>query len=154
MLRKNSEKLPEQVKTGSDQAVFNAVVKLRDTPQCVICRHRFWAAGNRKELYFGVVLLTERSIRVGDLVSVSGIEGDINKINVRATKVQLSDRSVVIVPNFHFISQNLRNVTQDNSKGVVTISLNYPYDTNIDAIGRLVLEIYNNNDFIQKKQNL
>src|SRR5690606_26008895 len=46
----------------------------------------------------GLILLAERPVKVGDWVSLGGVEGDIRRINVRATEIQMSDRSTVIVP--------------------------------------------------------
>ncbi|MCS6474658.1 mechanosensitive ion channel, partial [Burkholderia thailandensis] len=68
-----------------------------------------------KNFVSGLILLTERPVKVGDMVSIAGVEGDIRRINVRATEIQLSDRSTVIVPNSQLISQNVRNVTMGNS---------------------------------------
>lgn len=99
-----------------------------------------------KNFISGLILLTERPVRVGDLVSISGIEGDIKKISVRATEIQLSDRSTVIVPNSQFISQNVRNVTMGNSLGVVSISLTYPLTVDPVMIRELLLEIYNKSE--------
>lgn len=99
-----------------------------------------------KNFISGLILLTERPVRVGDLVSISGIEGDIKKISVRATEIQLADRSTVIVPNSQFISQNVRNVTMGNSLGVVSISLTYPLNVDPVMIKALLLEIYTASD--------
>ena len=96
-----------------------------------------------KNFISGLILLTERPVRVGDLVSISGIEGDIKKISVRATEIQLGDRSTMIVPNSQFISQNVRNVTRGNTLGVVSIALTYPLDCDPKAIRTLLLDIFN-----------
>ncbi|AFJ46948.1 DUF3772 domain-containing protein [Shimwellia blattae] len=96
-----------------------------------------------KNFISGLILLTERPVRVGDLVSISGIEGDIKKISVRATEIQLGDRSTMIVPNSQFISQNVRNVTRGNTLGVVTIALTYPLDCDPVQIRTLLLDIFN-----------
>ncbi len=86
-----------------------------------------------KNFVSGLILLTERPVKVGDMVSISGVEGDIRRINVRATEIQLSDRSTVIVPNSQLISQNLRNVTMGNStQGVATLMLTFPLNTDPD----------------------
>lgn len=95
-----------------------------------------------KNFISGLILLTERPVKVGDLVTISGVEGDIRRINVRATEIQLSDRSTVIVPNSQFISQNVRNATMGNAQGVATITLTFPLDIDPEQVRSLLLECY------------
>lgn len=101
-----------------------------------------------KNFISGLILLTERPVKVGDLVSISGIEGDIRRINVRATEIQLGDKSTVIVPNSQLISQNVRNATMGNAQGVVTIQLTFPLDIDPVRVRELLLEVYNENERI------
>jgi small-conductance mechanosensitive channel len=101
-----------------------------------------------KNFISGLILLTERPVKVGDLVSISGIEGDIRRINVRATEIQLGDKSTVIVPNSQFISQNVRNATMGNAQGVVTILLTFPLDIDPVRVREILLEVYQENERI------
>ena len=101
-----------------------------------------------KNFISGLILLTERPVKVGDLVSISGIEGDIRRINVRATEIQLSDKSTVIVPNSQLISQNVRNATMGNAQGVATITLTFPLDIDPQQVRQLLLDVYNENERI------
>ncbi|MFG1175396.1 DUF3772 domain-containing protein [Erwiniaceae bacterium CAU 1747] len=101
-----------------------------------------------KNFISGLILLTERPVKVGDLVSISGIEGDIRRINVRATEIQLSDKSTVIVPNSQLISQNVRNATMGNAQGVATITLTFPLDIDPQQVRQLLLDVYNDNELI------
>ncbi|MDH0650079.1 DUF3772 domain-containing protein [Pseudomonas sp. GD03858] len=96
----------------------------------------------------GLILLTERPVKVGDWVSLAGVEGDIRRINVRATEIQMSDRSTVIVPNSQFISQNVRNVTMANALGVVSITLTLPLETDANHVRELLLKAYKEHDSI------
>jgi len=96
----------------------------------------------------GLILLTERPVKVGDWVSLAGVEGDIRRINVRATEIQMSDRSTVIVPNSQFISQNVRNVTMGNALGVVGITLTLPLDTDAALVRELLLQAYREHETI------
>ena len=59
----------------------------------------------------GLILLAERPVKVGDWVALGDVEGDIRRINVRATEIQMGDRSTVIVPNSEFITKTVRNMT-------------------------------------------
>jgi len=101
-----------------------------------------------KNFISGLILLTERPVKVGDLVSISGIEGDIRRINVRATEIQLGDKSTVIVPNSQLISQNVRNATMGNAQGVATIMLTFPLDIDPVQVRQLLLDVYNENERI------
>ena len=57
----------------------------------------------------GVIMLIERPVKPGDWVAVSGAEGTIRKIRVRATELVMADGGTVIVPNSSFISANVTN---------------------------------------------
>lgn len=96
----------------------------------------------------GLILLTERPVKVGDWVSLAGVEGDIRRINVRATEIQMSDRSTVIVPNSQFITQNVRNVTMGNALGVVGITLTLPLETDVLQIRELLLKAFTEHEDI------
>jgi small-conductance mechanosensitive channel len=88
----------------------------------------------------GLILLAEQPVKVGDWVSMSGVEGDVKRINVRATEIQLWDSSTMIVPNSQFITQNLRNVTRGNALGRVKISLPMPLGTDAAKMREIMLE--------------
>jgi potassium efflux system protein len=91
----------------------------------------------------GLILLAERPVKVGDWVSIGGVEGDIRRINVRATEIQMGDRSTMIVPNSQFITQNVRNVTLANAQGRVHITLPMPLDTDASKARDIILEVLN-----------
>jgi len=91
----------------------------------------------------GLILLAERPVKVGDWVSIGGVEGDIRRINVRATEIQMGDRSTMIVPNSQFITQNVRNVTLANAQGRVHITLPMPLDTDASKAREIILEVLN-----------
>jgi potassium-dependent mechanosensitive channel len=96
-----------------------------------------------KNFISGLILLTERPVKVGDMVSISGIEGDIRRINVRATEIHLADRSTLIVPNSQLISQSVRNVTMGNStQGVATLTLTFPLDIDPEQVRDLLIDAY------------
>jgi potassium efflux system protein len=91
----------------------------------------------------GLILLAERPVRVGDWIAIGDLEGDIMRINVRATEIQMRDRSRLIVPNSDLITKTVRNVTHGASIGRMRIVLRV--DDNADPhgvrdllIGRLI----------------
>jgi small-conductance mechanosensitive channel len=90
----------------------------------------------------GLILLAERPVKVGDWVALGGVEGDIRRINVRATEIQMADRSTLIVPNSEFITKVVRNVTHDSPAGLVQIKLPMPLDTDIAKVSEILLRAF------------
>ena len=99
----------------------------------------------------GLIVLTERPVKVGDWVSIGDVEGDVKRVSVRATEIQLYDRSTMIVPNSQFITSNVRNVTRANAQGRVQIKLPMPLDTDADKARQLMLEAFHNHATVLEK---
>lgn len=90
----------------------------------------------------GLILLAERPVKVGDWVVLGETEGDIRRINVRATEIQMGDRSTVIVPNSELITKRVRNLTLGGAEGRVQIRLPMPLATDAARLRELVLEAF------------
>ncbi|MEO7917475.1 MAG: DUF3772 domain-containing protein [Dokdonella sp.] len=90
----------------------------------------------------GLILLAERPVRVGDWVVLGDTEGDVRRINVRATEIQLGDRSTLIVPNSEFITKTVRNVTLANAEGRVLVRLPMPLDCEAERVRQLLLDTF------------
>ncbi|WP_213953208.1 DUF3772 domain-containing protein [Variovorax sp. dw_954] len=91
----------------------------------------------------GLILLAERPVKVGDWVVLGTSEGDVRRINVRATEIQLGDRSTLIVPNSEFITKIVRNMTLANAEGRVLIRLPMPLSTDAKKVRALMLAACN-----------
>uniref|UniRef100_UPI00289E42B8 mechanosensitive ion channel family protein n=1 Tax=Pulveribacter sp. TaxID=2678893 RepID=UPI00289E42B8 len=90
----------------------------------------------------GLILLAERPVRVGDWVKLGDTEGDVRRVNVRATEIQLGDRSTVIVPNSEFITKTVRNMTLTGAQGRVQLSLPAPLNTDAKRMRELILAAF------------
>jgi len=71
----------------------------------------------------GLILLAERPVKVGDWIAIGDLEGDVKRVNIRATEIEMADRSKLIVPNTDLISKTVRNVTHGGALGRVKIVL-------------------------------
>lgn len=90
----------------------------------------------------GLILLAERPVKVGDWVVLGNAEGDVRRINVRATEIQLGDRSTMIVPNSEFITKTVRNMTLANAEGRVLIRLPMPLTTHANRAREVMLAAF------------
>lgn len=94
----------------------------------------------------GLILLAERPVKVGDWVSLGGVEGDIRRINVRATEIQMADRSTVIVPNSEFITKVVRNVTMASPLGRIQIKLILPFNTDPELVRAVTMTAFQDHE--------
>lgn len=90
----------------------------------------------------GLILLAERPVKIGDWVRVGDFEGDVQKINVRATEIRVADRSTVIVPNSELITKPFRNMTLADPLGRILLQFSVPLDTDVDAVRDVLLEVF------------
>jgi len=89
----------------------------------------------------GIILLLERPIRIGDVVTVAGTTGKVDRINIRATTIINSDNQSMIVPNREFITGNLVNWTLKDKILRVPIKIGVAYGTDPDRVVDLLLKI-------------
>jgi potassium efflux system protein len=52
----------------------------------------------------GLIILFERPVRVGDIVTVGDTDGVVTKIQIRATTIRNWDRKELLVPNKEFVT--------------------------------------------------
>jgi small-conductance mechanosensitive channel len=70
-----------------------------------------------KNLISGVIILFERKVRVGDVVTIDGVSGTVSSVDLRATTVRGFDGIVSILPN----SRLLESTVADWSHGDLRI---------------------------------
>jgi potassium efflux system protein len=90
----------------------------------------------------GLILLAERPVKIGDWVKIGDQEGDIRRISVRSTEIQVGDKSTLIVPNSELITKTIRNMTMANPMGRVQIKFQVPLSTDVARLKELLLGLY------------
>ena len=60
----------------------------------------------------GFIIIFTRPFRVGEYVSMVGVEGEVHAIDLFSTKLSHPDRSVVVVPNRKIVGEILHNYGQ------------------------------------------
>jgi len=89
----------------------------------------------------GIILLSERSIKVGDLVQFEdGTIGVVKKINIRSTVIRTFDALEIIVPNSEFISQRISTWTYEDDWRRILIPFGVAYGTDPEKVRDVVIE--------------
>jgi potassium efflux system protein len=88
----------------------------------------------------GLMLLFERPIRPGDIVTVGDVTGSITRIQMRATTITDWDMRELIVPNKEFITGRVMNWTLSTTVSRMSISVGVAYGTDPDLVRRILLQ--------------
>lgn len=86
------------------------------------------AQDTASNLFSGLMLFLERPFRIGDWITVDGVEGTVEDINFRSTRVRALDNSVYILTNSHVCSSTINNGTF-RTKRLYRFTLGVTYDT-------------------------
>jgi potassium efflux system protein len=89
----------------------------------------------------GVILLFERPVRVGDVVTIGEVSGTVTRINIRATTLTDWDRREFIVPNKEFITGRLLNWTLTNTINRITLKVGIAYRSDLARAEAVLLGI-------------
>jgi small-conductance mechanosensitive channel len=82
----------------------------------------------------GFVILAERALRIGDLVSVDGFEGRITDIATRYTVVRALSGRESIVPNEMLLTQRIENASFSDRNVLLTSTVQVAYGTDLPAL--------------------
>lgn len=89
----------------------------------------------------GIIILFERPIRIGDVVTVGNVSGTVSKIRIRATTITDWDRKELIVPNKHFITQQILNWTLTDAIIRVTFPVSVSRGSEVDHVKSILMSI-------------
>ncbi len=93
----------------------------------------------------GLILLLERPVRVGDIVTIEGTTGVISRIQMRATTVTNWDQQELIVPNKNLITNSIVNWTLSNMMTRITIPVGVAYGADATEVQRCILQTVKSN---------
>jgi len=96
-----------------------------------------------KNFISGLLLLFDRSIKVGDFIQLanSDLRGTVEQIRVRSTIVKTSDDLDVIVPNSQFLSDQVINWTMSSDFMRLHVPFSVAYGSDARALQAMVLEL-------------
>ncbi len=88
----------------------------------------------------GFVILLERSLTIGDTVTLDKFSGRVAHINTRYTVLRGGDGTDTVVPNEMFVSNAVQNFSLTDSVVQITTRITVDYRTDIDVALRLLEE--------------
>jgi small-conductance mechanosensitive channel len=91
----------------------------------------------------GFVILLERSLTIGDMISVDKYSGKVTQINTRYTILQGLDGVETVLPNEMLISGPVQNQSLSNPTVQMATLLTVAYDSDLDVVIPLLQAVAN-----------
>lgn len=91
-------------------------------------------------LFGGIILITEKPFTIGDWVKTPSVEGTVEDISFRSTKVRTFAQALVTVPNATLVNEPITNWSK-MGKRQITFHLGLTYDTSKEKIELVVEKI-------------
>ncbi len=88
----------------------------------------------------GIILLFERPIRVGDVVTIDNTTGKVSRIRIRATTIINWDKQELLIPNKEFITGRVINWTLTDKINRVVVTVGVAYGSDVEKAMQLMLD--------------
>ncbi|MBK8325226.1 MAG: mechanosensitive ion channel [Betaproteobacteria bacterium] len=82
----------------------------------------------------GFIILLDRSVRIGDLVTIDNRHGVVKAIESRYTVIRSLDGTESILPNETLITQSVTNHSFTDPKMFIKVKVSVGYDSDIDRV--------------------
>ena len=72
-----------------------------------------------KNIIGGITLFTDRPFRIGDRIHFDSIDGNVEDIGVRSTKIRTLDKRILTIPNSKVVDASIENISGEPKRRVV-----------------------------------
>lgn len=88
----------------------------------------------------GFIILLDRSLRLGDAISVGGLQGVVTQIRTRYTVVRGSDGNETLIPNEKLITDVVQNQSSYLTRGYAKVAVQVAYTSDVEHALTLLAE--------------
>ena len=100
----------------------------------------------------GVILLADKSVKPGDLVTIGDSFGRINTMNTRYISVAAGDGREFLIPNEDLITQKVVNWTYTDKDTLVKVAFSTNYDADPRLVCKLAVDVASATDRVKKER--
>lgn len=98
----------------------------------------------------GIIILFERPIRIGDVITIGNLEGTVSRIRIRATTIIDFDRKEIIVPNKTFVTERLINWSLSDTVTRIILRIGFAYGSDLPKCKEVLLQAARDNKRVLK----
>lgn len=94
----------------------------------------------------GLILLAERPVKVGDLIQLADVYGNVERIGARSARIRTGENLDIIVPNSTFLETNVVNWTLSDNHMRTKVLFGVAYGSPTGKVTQLALKAAANHD--------
>jgi len=91
-------------------------------------------------IFGGIAILTDNIFKIGEWVKIGDVEGTVEDIGMRTTKIRAFDKRLIIVPNATIANSAVENFSRRDKRRIV-MRIGLVYDTPVEKIQQIVNDI-------------
>jgi len=100
------------------------------------------------DFFSGIILLFERSVKVGDVLEIEDEVGRVMSIGLRASRIETRNNVSMLVPNSKLINESVINWTHFDNIVRFSINVGVAYGSDTNLVKKLLLESAHNVDYV------
>jgi small-conductance mechanosensitive channel len=89
----------------------------------------------------GIILLADKSVKPGDLVTIGDSTGRINEMKTRYVSVAAGDGREFLIPNEDLVTQKVTNWTYTDNNTLVKVTFGTNYDADPHLVCKLAIDV-------------
>ncbi|AEB77168.1 mechanosensitive ion channel family protein [Clostridium botulinum] len=98
----------------------------------------------------GFMIIFDKPFSIGDYIRTSNVEGIVEGINFRSTKIRALDKSIIVEPNSTIANGTIINLTRRNSRKL-NFTIGLSYSTTKEQMQKCLYEI---REMLKKNKNI
>lgn len=104
------------------------------------------------DLICGIIILFERSVKVGDYLDMGGTDriGVVRKIGARTSQVETRDNIILYIPNSKLIGDSVINLSQTKSRARFHVVVGVAYGSDTSLVKKLLLDAADKHGLVLK----
>ncbi len=112
----------------------------------------FAAQESIANIFGGISLFADKAYEIGDYVIVDDkYRGEVVDIGIRSTKIKTRDDVMIVIPNSVMSNTTVVNESGITPKLRVRIDMGVSYDSDLEKVEKVLLDIADKTDYVEKK---
>jgi small-conductance mechanosensitive channel len=104
-----------------------------------------------RDIISGIVILFERNVKVGDILEVDDLVGNVKEIRLRTSVLRTRDGIYMVIPNSRIINEKVINWTANNKSTRFSVSVGVAYGSDVEKVKELLLKSVEDHEKISSR---